>query len=263
VIHTGIDTADRIAVTIDSMRSGKNTDRPYAVNVPLYRKGIDEVLDLLAERRVPILIASQGGPRRYIDRFKAIDTKCIHVVAGEEHAYKAVEAGIDGLVVLGAEAGGYPPPELLSTLVVVRSVVRAVGPQVPIIASGGFADGAGLAAALSLGAGAANFGTRFIATPQANVHPAYKEALINAAVSSTTTVGRDLGMIRTLSNAFAVRMLELEREGADIDRRRTVFSASTLMMAALYGDTTNGKVELGQSAGLVDTTKMPAIWFVE
>ncbi|WP_457849512.1 nitronate monooxygenase, partial [Staphylococcus aureus] len=80
------------------------------------------------------------------------------------------------LVVVGAEAGGHPPAELVSTMVVVRAVARAVGETVPIIASGGFADGAGLAAALALGAGAANFGTRFIATPEASVHPAYKQA---------------------------------------------------------------------------------------
>jgi enoyl-[acyl-carrier protein] reductase II len=251
VIGAGPMRVPDLARVLDEMRTG--TDRPYAVNLPLYRKGADEVLDLLAERCIPILIASQGGPRRYLDRFKAIGTKCIHVVASEEHAYKAAESGVDGLVVVGAEAGGHPPQELVSTLVVVRSVARAVGPGVPIIASGGFADGAGLAAALSLGAGAANFGTRFIATPQANVHPAYKEALIKASISSTATVGRGLGMIRTLSNAFASQMLELEHQGADLDQRKRVFSTSSLMMAAIDGDITNGKVELGQSAGLVDS----------
>jgi enoyl-[acyl-carrier protein] reductase II len=250
VVGAGPMRVPDLARVLDEIDAG--TDRPYAVNVPLYRKGIDEVLDLLAERRVPILIASQGGPSRYLDRFKAIGTVCIHVVAGEEHACKAVEAGVDGLVVVGAEAGGHPPPDLVSTLVLVRAVVRAVGPEVPIIASGGFADGAGLAAALSLGAGAANFGTRFIATPQANVHAAYKSALVEASVNSTMTVGRDIGMIRALSNVFSRKIADLERQGADLDQRKTAFSASTLVMAALQGDTENGKVELGQSAGLVD-----------
>ena len=78
-------------------------------------------------------------------------------------------------------------------------------------------------------------------------------SIIKASISSTATVGRGLGMIRTLSNAFASQMLELEHQGADLDQRKRVFSTSSLMMAAIDGDITNGKVELGQSAGLVDS----------
>ncbi len=249
VIGAGPMRLPDLARALDEMRSG--TDRPFAVNMPLYRQGADEVLDLLLERRVPVLIASQGGPRRYLDRFKAAGTVCIHVVAGVEHARKAAEVGVDGLVVVGGEAGGHPPAELVSTLVVVRAVVRAL-PGVPVVASGGFADGAGLAAALALGAGAANFGTRFIATPEATVHPAYKQAVLDAGIGSTRTVGRGLGMIRTLSNSFAERMAAMEADGAALEDRKAAFSASTLKMAALDGNVAEGKVEAGQSAGLVD-----------
>ena len=205
-----------LAAAIDQVRAG--TDRPFAVNMPLYRQGADEVLDLLVSKRIPILIASQGGPKRYLERFKAVGTTCLHVVAGEEHAKKAAEAGVDGLVVVGGEAGGHPPPDLVSTLVVVRAVVCAVG-ALPVIASGGFADGAGLAAALALGAGAANFGTRFIATPEAAVHPAYKQAVLAAGIGGTRTVGRGLGMIRTMANAFTERMEALEGAGAELEDR--------------------------------------------
>lgn len=238
-----------LARTIDEVRAG--TDRPFAVNMPLYRQGADEVLDLLVERRIPILIASQGGPRRYLDRFKAAGAVCIHIVASVEHALKAAAAGVDGLVVVGGEAGGHPPAELVSSLVVVRAVVRAL-PGLPVIASGGFADGAGLAAALALGAGAANFGTRFIATPEAAMHPAYKQAVLDADIGSTRTVGHGLGMIRTLSNPFAERMAAMEADGAAMEHRKAAFSGGTLKMAALDGDVVEGKVEAGQSAGLVD-----------
>jgi enoyl-[acyl-carrier protein] reductase II len=250
VIGAGPMRVDDLARTVDEVRAG--TDRPFAVNVPLHRQDADEVLDLLARRKVPILIASQGGAKHYLERFKAAGTRCIHVVASEEHARKAVDAGVDGLLVVGAEAGGHPPPDLVSTLIMVRAVVRVVGDTVPVIASGGFADGAGLAAALSLGAGAASFGTRFIATPEANVHRAYKEAVLAASASGTRAVGRELGVIRVLANAFADRMHRLEMAGAPLDERRAAFLAHSLKMAALDGDVIEGKVEAGQSAGLIN-----------
>lgn len=235
---------------IAEVRAG--TERPFAVNIPLYRPGADEILDILEAERVPVIVASQGGPKRYLDRFKRIGAICLHVVAGEEHARKAAEAGVDGLVVVGGEAGGHPPAELVSSLVVVRAVAKALDGRTPLIASGGFSDGAGLAAALALGAGAANFGTRFIATPEANVHAAYKAAVLAAGIGATRTVGRDLGMIRVLTNAFAERMRGLEETGAPLDERKAAFTAGTLKMAAFEGDTAEGKLEAGQSAGLID-----------
>lgn len=235
---------------IDEVRGG--TDAPFAVNMPLYRQGADEVLDLLERCRVPILVASQGGPKRYLERFRAIGTRCVHVVAGVEHAVKAADAGVDALIVVGGEAGGHPPGDLVSTLVVLRAVARALDGRVPLIASGGFADGAGLAAALALGAGAANFGTRFMATPEASLHPAYKQAVLAAAVGDTRTVGHGLGLIRALRNPFTDRMGGLEAAGADMADRKAVFAAATLKAAALDGDVDGGKLEAGQSAGLVD-----------
>jgi enoyl-[acyl-carrier protein] reductase II len=139
---------------------------------------------------------------------------------------------------------------MVSTLVLLRAVARMV--DIPLVASGGFADGAGLAAALALGAGAAQFGTRFIATPEANVHDRYKDMLLAATVDGTRTVGRDLGVVRALANRFTARMEELELAGADIEQRRAVFAAATLKMAAFEGDTDGGKVEAGQSVGLID-----------
>ncbi|GAA3100078.1 NAD(P)H-dependent flavin oxidoreductase [Streptosporangium carneum] len=245
--------------TLDEMAAG--TDRPWAVNLPLYRRGADEVIDLLLQRRPPVLIASQGGPRRYLERFRDVGTTCLHVVAGTEHARKAAAAGVDGLVVVGAEAGGHPPPAMVTTQVLVRAVVTEV-PDIPVIASGGVADGAGLAAMLALGADAAQFGTRFLASHEASVHPNYKEAVLAATVDGTRAVGRELGVTRALANEFTARMTELEESNADLDVRRKAFQASTLRDAALYGDVTWGKVEAGQSAGLIHSV-LPAAEIVE
>ncbi|MER8161371.1 nitronate monooxygenase [Streptomyces sp. NPDC094472] len=259
VVAAGPMRLDDLARTLDEMAAG--TDRPWAVNLPLHRAGADDVIDLLLARRPPVLIASQGGPRRYLERFRAVGTVCLHVVAGVEHARKAVDAGVDGLVVVGAEAGGHPPPSMVTTQVLIRAVVSAV-PETPVIASGGIADGSGLAAMLALGAGAAQFGTRFLATREATVHPDYQAAVLAAGVDGTRTVGHGLGVIRALENEFTARMRRLEESGAEIDVRRKEFQAATLRDAALYGRVREGKVEAGQSAGLIDTV-LPAAAVVE
>lgn len=229
----------------------KATDRPFAVNLPLNRKGIDDIMDLLVRLRVPVLIASQGGPRRYLDRFKAIGAICLHVVASQDHAVKAADAGVDGVVAVGGEAGGHPPTELVSTLVLGRAVTRAV-PHLPLVLAGGLADGAGLAAALALGAGAGQFGTRFMLSKEARLHPNYTAALLKAGIADTRTIGRDLGMVRVVNNSFAEGVRQAEETGQALEARREQFAAVSLKTAALDGDVVNGKIEAGQSVGLCE-----------
>lgn len=229
----------------------------WAVNLPLARKGAEEALDLLTEHPVPVLIASQGGPRIYLDRMRAVGTRSVHVVASLEHARKAADQGVDALVVVGGEAGGHPPVSQVATAVLLRRIAREL-PEMPLIASGGFSDGFGLASALALGAGAAQFGTRFIASDEANVHPDYQRLVLEADVDGTRTVGRGLGMIRAIRNDFTDRMEQLESAGAALDERREVFESSSLREAAFLGDVAHGKVEAGQSAGLVDRVQPAA-----
>jgi enoyl-[acyl-carrier protein] reductase II len=196
------------------------------------------------------MVASQGGPRAHLARFRAIGTKWLHVVASVEHALKAQQAGVDALVVDGAEAGGHPPPSEVGTLVLVRRVVKAA--KLPVVASGGIADGAGIAAMLALGADAVQLGTRFIATPEANVHENYKQAVLKADVHDTALVGRGGLPIRQIANRFSEEYLSRERKGASGSELLDIFNSSSLKKAALEGDVDWGKVEAGQSAGLVD-----------
>ncbi|WP_054311404.1 nitronate monooxygenase family protein [Mesorhizobium sp. 1M-11] len=227
------------------------TDKPFAVNVPLYRPQADEILDIVIEEEAPILIASQGGPKKYLGRFQTAGIKCIHVVASETHALKALEAGIDAIVAVGGEAGGHPPPEQVSTLVLVRAIAKAA-PEAILIAGGGVADGAGIVAMLALGADAVQLGTRYLATKEATVHEAYKQKVLAAGIADTALVGAGMSPIRMVCNDFSARFLEAEAAGSDIEARRAIFAASSLKLAALDGDVANGKIEAGQSAGLID-----------
>jgi enoyl-[acyl-carrier protein] reductase II len=227
-----------------------NTSKPFGVNIPLNSPRASELLDIACEARIPVMVASQGGPREHLARFRAIGTKWLHVVASVEHAKKAEAAGVHALVVDGAEAGGHPPPSEVGTLVLVRRVVKAV--KLPVVASGGVADGAGIAALLALGAEAVQLGTRFIATPEASVHDNYKRAVLAADVDQTSLVGRGRLPIRQLKNAFARKYEAAERAGASAGELEALFESASLKQAALEGDVEWGKVEAGQSAGLVD-----------
>jgi enoyl-[acyl-carrier protein] reductase II len=124
--------------------------------------------------------------------------------------------------------------------------------KLPVVASGGIADGAGIAALLALGADAVQLGTRFIATPEASVHENYKRAVLQADVHETTLVGRGGLPIRMLKNAFSMKYQAAERQGAAPAELDALYKGSSLKQAALDGDIEWGKVEAGQSAGLVD-----------
>jgi len=218
------------------------TKKPYGVNIPLNGKHAPALLQIALEEKIPVMVASQGGPREHLARFRSIGAKWLHVVASVEHAQKAEAAGVDALVVDGAEAGGHPPPAQVGTIVLVRRVVKAT--RLPVVASGGVADGAGIAALLALGAEAVQLGTRFIATPEASVHDNYKQAVLAADVQDTCLVGPKSLPIRQIKNAFSTKY-----ESSPVEE---VFNSSSLKKAALEGDVEWGKVEAGQSAGLID-----------
>src|SRR5205085_4873730 len=139
-------------------------DKPFAVNVPLYNARAATFLEIVLEEKVPVLIASQGGPKQHLARFKEHGVIWLHVVASPEHAVKAETAGVDAVIAVGTEAGGHPPPDEVGTLVMVRAVAKAV--KIPVIAGGGVADGAGIAAMFCLGAEGVQLGTRFLLTEE-------------------------------------------------------------------------------------------------
>jgi len=243
VLGAGPMRPEDFSVVLRKIKAG--TSKPFGVNIPLNGAHAAELLDIAHREKIPVMVASQGGPREQLARFRAIGTKWLHVVASVEHAAKAEAAGVDALVVDGAEAGGHPPPSDVGTIVLVRRIVRAT--RLPVVASGGVADGAGIAALLALGAEAVQLGTRFIATPEASVHDNYKRAVLAADVHDTRLVGPAALPVRQLRNAFTEKF-----SSAPEHEREALFRSSSLKKAALEGDVEWGKVEAGQSAGLVD-----------
>lgn len=248
VIAAGPMHPDALRAAIRTVK--EHTDRPFAVNVPLYNARAATFLDIVLEEGVPIVVASQGGPKQHIARFKERGVTWLHVTASPEHAAKAEAAGVDAVVAVGTEAGGHPPPDEVGSLVVVRAVVKAV--SIPVIGGGGIADGAGIAAMLCLGADGVQLGTRFLLTPESNLHKAYKARALAAGIADTTLIGRGRLPIRVLKNDFTREFEAAERTGAPAEDLATLNASRTLKMAAFEGDVDRGKLEVGQSVGLID-----------
>ncbi len=246
VIAAGPMRPDDLIAAIREVAAG---GAPFAVNVPLYNKRAAEFLDIVEAERVPVVIASQGGPKA-LPRFHAYGAKWLHVVASPLHAAKAEAAGVDGLIVVGGEAGGHPAPEEVSTLVLVRAVARAA--RVPVVGAGGVADGAGIAALFALGAEGAQLGTRFAMTEEATLHAGYKVMMVGARIEDTVLVGRGAGPVRQLRNDFTAQVDAAERAGTPKEALKDLYASRSLRAAALEGDVAWGKVEAGQSVGLID-----------
>jgi enoyl-[acyl-carrier protein] reductase II len=258
VIAAGPMYPDALRAAIRTVKD--HTDRPFAVNVPLYNPRAATFLDIVIEESVPIIVASQGGPKQYIARFKERGVTWLHVTASPEHASKAEAAGVDAVIAVGTEAGGHPPPDEVGSVVVVRAVVKAVG--IPVIGGGGIADGAGIAAMFCLGADGVQLGTRFLMTPESNLHNTYKERALAAGIADTTLIGRGKLPIRVLKNDFTREFEAAERAGASAQALATLSAGRTLKMAAFDGDIDQGKVEVGQSVGLIDEL-LPAAELVQ
>lgn len=199
------------------------TTKPFGVNVildpalalPFDR---DEVVLTCIEERVPILSLFWGDPAPYVDRAHAAGIKVVHQVGSVEAARAAVQAGVDAVVAQGAEAGGHLAGTV-STMVLVPRVVDAVAPT-PVVAAGGIADARGLVAALALGADGVALGTRFLATPEAGAHPAYKQRLVRATEEDTVRTmlfggGWPGASHRVLRTPFVAEWLPRESRGQE------------------------------------------------
>ncbi len=158
------------------------TNKPFGVNLilPLLQEGqVETCLD----EKVPVLILFWGDPKPYIQEAHRRGTKVFIQVGSVEEARAAAEAGVDGILAQGVEAGGHVKSTTsLSTLV--PAVVEAVNP-IPVIAAGGVANGRGVVAALSLGAQAVSMGTRFVASEEAQVTQEYKERVVHSQAEDT------------------------------------------------------------------------------
>lgn len=186
IIETSSGELDVIRGEIARMRD--LTDRPFGVNIAQLFVRDPSIVDFVLEQGVRFVTTSAGDPRQYTGRLKDAGLTVFHVVPTLSAALKAVDAGVDGLVVEGGEGGGFKNPRDVSTMVLLPLVASRV--EVPVIAAGGICDGRSMAAAFALGAEGVQMGTRMVSSIESPVHSNWKDAIVRGAETDTVFLNR-------------------------------------------------------------------------
>ncbi len=186
IIETSSGELDAIREEIKKMRA--LTDRPFGVNIAQAFVRDPDIVNFVIDQGVKFVTTSAGSPERYTEQLKAGGLTVFHVVPSLKAALKAVECGVDGLIVEGGEGGGFKNPRDVATMVLLPLVRSKV--DVPIIAAGGFVDGASMAAAFALGAEGVQMGTRMVSALESPVHENWKQAIVDAKETDTVFLNR-------------------------------------------------------------------------
>jgi NAD(P)H-dependent flavin oxidoreductase YrpB (nitropropane dioxygenase family) len=225
------------------------SDKPFGINVAMGHRPVDDFLEAAIAERPTAISLTGGNPAPYIPRIKAAGILVMVLVASLRQAEKAEALGADVVIAVGQEGGGHIGRDDVGTLVLTRRVAAAL--KVPVVASGGIADGAGLLAALALGAEGIELGTRLLATVECPVHPRYKEALVAAKETDTVVVGRSDGAPgRVLAGPWVEVIRRHEEQGGEAPLW-TLMTGEHNRRGALAGDFEHGFVWAGQGVGLI------------
>jgi len=226
------------------------TERPFGVNLPLIYPHVGECLDIALEEGLRIFFTSAGSPKRVIGRLQQEGCLVIHVVATPELARKCEAVGCDAVVCEGFEAGGHNGREEITTMVLVPECVLAV--DIPVIAAGGIATGAQMAAAIALGAAGVQIGSRFAVTHESSSHEDFKQAVVGAGSGDTHLVLKSHIPVRLLRNKFRDEVVELESQGASRADLAALLGKGRAREGMLKGDLDEGELEIGQVSGLIE-----------
>jgi NAD(P)H-dependent flavin oxidoreductase YrpB (nitropropane dioxygenase family) len=239
----------------DIRRTREMTDKPFGVNVTFLPtlKPVDygEYIDACIDEGIKFMETAGRNPEPYMEKMKNAGMIVTHKCTSVRHSIKAEKIGCDAVSIDGFEAAGHPGEDDVTSLILVPLTRDAL--RIPIIASGGFGDGRGLAAALALGADAMNMGTRFVATREAPLHRNVKEALVRAGERDTSLLMRTLrNTERVLTNSVAKKVLEIEARGnAKIEDIASHVAGGQGRRMLEEGDMEAGILAAGQIVGLI------------
>ncbi len=210
----------------------------------------DEIFKICAEEKVDVIEVSGRPAVKYLDMLHKAGVKVMHKVGAVRHALNIERYGYDAVIAAGIEEGGHPLNDDVTTMVLLPRIVESV--NIPVIATGGIADGRTMAAALMLGAEGVLMATRFIATQECDVHEKVYQELINRQEHETTLICKSVGLQgRALKNKLADRILELEEEGGTLEEMIPLLAGSRAKDAWQTGEVDDAALMVGQSIGLI------------
>jgi len=236
------------------------TDQPYAVNIPLLYPDIEKHIESVIELNVPIVFTSAGNPATYTARLKEAGIRVVHVIANEKFAKKAEASGVDAVVAEGFEAGGHNGREETTTLCLIPLIKNAV--DIPVIAAGGIASGASMAAVMALGADGVQIGSRFVLSKESSAHSHFKEAVSAAGDGKTRLSLKALTPVRLLDNPFARAVYDAEVGCKSKEELQALLGKGRSKKGMFEGDLEQGELEIGQVSAFISEI-MPAAQIVK
>ena len=230
----------------EEIRKAKQlTDKPFGVNVMLMAPNKDEIVDVICEEKPAFVTLGAGNPVPYFAKLKEAGIKVIPVIPNVKLAKRVAAAGADAMVAEGMEAGGHIG--VLTTMALMTQVIPEIK-DIPVVMAGGFGDGRGLAAAMLMGAGGVQMGTRFLVAEECSVHENMKQKLIEAVDTDTIVTGLTLGgAVRGIKNKFSTEFVQKENDGKTSKEELIRMATGTNKLAAVEGDVVNGMMQAGQS----------------
>ena len=210
IIETSSGELDAIRTEILKMRD--LTDKPFGVNVAQAFVRDPDIVQFIIDNDIKFVTTSAGDPMKYTGMLKEAGLTVFHVVPSLKGALRAIEAGVDGLIVEGGEGGGFKNPQDVASMVLIPLVAEAV--DVPIVAAGGITDGRSMAAAFALGAEGVLMGTRVLSSLESPVHQNWKDAIVNAGATDTVFLNRS-GPGPALRALRTERTARIQKDGVE------------------------------------------------
>jgi len=253
---TALTFPDADALRAEIRKCREMTDKPFGINLtflPTLRPpDYPAYINVCIEEGIRFIETAGRNPEPYMEQIKSADIKVVHKCTSVRHAVKAEKIGCDVVSIDGFEAAGHPGEDDVTSLILIPLTRDAI--NIPIIASGGFADGRGLLASLGLGADGMNMGTRFVATREAPLHMNVKQMLVDHGELDTRLIMRTLrNTERVIYNPVVEKVLEIESREGDTKIEDLVPYVSGLVGKEMLedGETEKGIMSAGQSMGLV------------
>lgn len=236
-------------------RTRQLTDKPFGVNVTILPSinppPYQEYVQAIIESGVKIVETAGSNPEPFLPYYEEAGIKVLHKCTSVRHALKAQKIGVDGVSIDGFECAGHPGEDDVPGLILIPAATKAL--DIPVIASGGFADARGLVAALALGADGINMGTRFLCTEESPVHRKVKEQIVAHTERDTQLIFRTMhNTARVADNEISRKVVEIEAAGGKFEDVRDLVAGARGRRVFDEGDLDAGIWSAGQVQGLID-----------